>query len=203
MKIYETRQAPNPRRVRIFLAEKGIENVEYVQLDLQAGDNLSKEFRQKNSWGKVPVLELDDGKCISETVAICRYFEELYPDNPLMGQGALESAEIEMWNRRMELGVLFPVAMGFRHTTGYFSDREEVNKAWGETNVGYSKKQFQFLNKHLENNKYIAGDGYSIADITALCSVDFAKVIGLRVTEELPHLQRWHDDMKARPSYKA
>jgi len=203
MKIYETRMAPNPRRVRIFLAEKGIEDIEYVQLDIQKGDNLSKEFRAKNSSAKVPVLELDNGTCLSETVAICRYFEALNADLPLMGVSALEQANIEMWNRRMEIDFYFPVAAAFRHTTGYFSDREAVHQGWGETNKTYVAEQFQFLDQHLAENEFIAGSEYSIADITALCTVDFARVVGSRVTDELPNLQHWYRAMQARPSYEA
>lgn len=202
MKIFETRQAPNPRRVRIFLAEKGVD-MEYVEVDIQKGENLAPEYRAKDPLGKVPLLELDDGTCLSETVAICRYFETLNNDQPLMGVSPLEQARIEMWNRRMELNFFFPVAMAFRHTSGYFADRETVFKDWGEANKDIAEKQFLFLNKHLASHEYIAGAEYSIADITALCAVDFARVIGLRVTDELPHLQRWHQAMQARPSYKA
>lgn len=203
MKIYETRNAPNPRRVRIFLAEKAIDNIEYVQLDIQKGENLSKEFRTKNPLAGVPLLELDDGSCLSETVAICRYFEVLGSVSPLMGASALEQATIEMWNRRIEFSFFLPVAMAFRHTSGYFSDREEVHKDWGESNRAIAEKQFEFLNKHLADNEFIAGQEYSIADITTVCAVDFAKVIGLKVTDALPNLQRWHQSMQARPSYKA
>lgn len=203
MKIYETKLAPNPRRVRIFIAEKGIENIEYVELDIQKGENLSKDFRAKNPLAKVPVLELDDGQCLSETVAICRYFEALNGAVPLMGISAWEQAHIEMWNRRMELSFFYPVAMAFRHTSGYFSDREEVHRAWGESNKVIAEKQFLFLNKHLAEHAFIAGEAYSIADITALCAVDFARVIGMKVGDELPNLQRWHQAMKARPSYTA
>lgn len=203
MKIYETKMAPNPRRVRMFIAEKGIDNVEYVEVDIQKGDNLSKEFRAKNPLGKVPVLELDDGRCLSETVAICRYFEAANADTLLMGSSAWEQAHTEMWNRRMEISFFFPVAMAFRHTSGYFADREEVHKAWGESNKVIAEKQFAFLNKHLAKSEFIAGEQFSIADITAVCAVDFAKVIGIKVTDDLPNLQRWHQAMQARPSYKA
>lgn len=203
MKIYETRQAPNPRRVRIFLAEKGITNIEYVQLDIQEGDNLDKCFRTKNPLAKVPVLALDEGIYLSETVAICRYFEALNTDTPLMGCSAFEQANIEMWNRRMELSFFFPVAMAFRHTSGYFADREAVHKGWGESNKLIVEEQFTFLNKHLADNEFVAGSDYSIADITAICAVDFAKVVGIRVTDELRNLQRWHQAMQSRPSYKA
>ncbi len=122
MKIYETKAAPNPRRVRIFLAEKGID-MNYIELDIESGENRSKAMLAKNPSGKVPFLELDDGTVISETVAICRYFEELHPLPNLMGSTALEKATIEMFQRRIEFEFLLPVAMCFQHRTGFFKDR--------------------------------------------------------------------------------
>lgn len=151
----------------------------------------------------VPVLELDDGQCISESMAICRYYEALCPDPPLMGVSAREQATIEMWNRRMEMNFLFPVAMAFRHTTGHFSDREAVFPEFGAANLKGARKMFTFLNNHLANSEYIAGDTFSVADITALCTVDFARVIKLRIGDDQPHLKRWHDIVSARPSATA
>ena len=131
MKIYETAPAPNPRRVRMFLAEKAIA-MDYVQIDIKGGENLTPQFKQKAATDKVPLLEFDDGSYLSETVAICRYFEETQPQPPLMGRNPLEKARIEMWQRRAEFELLLNVGMCFRNTTGYFKDRETPVPAWGE-----------------------------------------------------------------------
>jgi len=202
MKLYQNRQAPNPRRARMFMSEKGVDfdAIEIVELDLSAGDNISAEHKHRNPMGGVPVLELDDGTYLSESMAISRYYEALHPEPPLMGVGALEQATIEMWNRRMELNFFMPVGMAFRHTSGHFSDREAVCPEWGEITLKGARKMFSFLNNHLANNEYIAGESFSVADITALCTVDFARVIKLRIDDEQPHLRRWYDTVSARPS---
>ncbi|MCL6269682.1 glutathione S-transferase family protein [Sansalvadorimonas sp. 2012CJ34-2] len=203
MKIYETHSAPNPRRVRVFLAEKGIADVEYIQVDIQKGDNLKPEVLARNPLGKVPYLELDDGTCISETVAICRYFEELQPEPSLMGSTPQEKAEIEMWQRLCEFYFSLPVGMCFQHTTGYFSDRMNPVKEWGIEAGKNAAKFMSLIDNQLAENKYVAGDTFSIADITLLCAVDFARVIKLRMTEEHPNLQRWHALVSSRESAKA
>lgn len=199
MKIYETAPAPNPRRVRIFLAEKGVD-MEYVQIDIQSGENLSEEYRRKNPTTRVPVLELDDGTYIGETVAICRYFEELHPEPSLMGTTPLEKATIEMWQRRAELHLWMPVAMCFRHTTGYFKDRMTVVPDWGDVSREEALEFMPVLDDHLADSEYLAGDSFSIADITAMCALDFARVIKLTPGEDLVNLKRWHDAVSARPS---
>lgn len=198
MKIYETRTAPNPRRVRVFLAEKGIE-MEYAEVDIVAGENLTPEMRAKNPSTKVPFLALDDGTCISETVAICRYFEELNPENPLMGRTALEKAQVEMWQRQVEFYLMNQIGMCFQHSTGYFKDRMTPIPAWGEeagkNALGYLTK----LNDHLATSTYLVGDYFSIADITLLCALDFGRVVKVRVNDELVHLQAWYKRVSSRP----
>ena len=126
MKLYQSDRAPNPRRARMFMAEKGIDldQVEIINLDIMAGENLTDEYKRKNPLGGVPTLELDNGTCIAESMAISRYFEEIHPEPPLMGSNPEEKAIIEMWNRRMELNLLFPVAMAFRNLSRAFEDRE-------------------------------------------------------------------------------
>lgn len=203
LKIYEMRIAPNPRRVRIFLAEKGIENIEFIELDLQKGDNLSHEFKQKNPMGKVPVLELEDGRCINETVAICRYFEELYPNNPLFGTDAYDKAQIEMWQRWAEFYFLLPTGMCFQHSSGYFKDRMNPIKEWGDECRHQIEKFMCFLNEHLSENTYLAGDDFSIADITAFCTIDFNRVNRISIQDDQMHLKRWYQDVAARPSIRA
>lgn len=203
MKLYESKTAPNARRVRMFLAEKGLlEQVECVELDLQGGDNISAEFRQKNPLAKIPVLEFDDGSYLSESIAICRYFEALHPETPLMGRSPLEQANIEMWQRRCELYFMNVVGMGFQHTTGYFADRMTPVKEWGEVCVKGAPKFFKLLDAQLAQSKFVAGDQFSVADITALVSIDFARVIKVKMPEELVNLQRWYAEMNARSSAK-
>ena len=202
MKIYETRTAPNPRRVRIFLAEKGID-VEYVELDLQKGENISAEMLKKNPSGKVPVLELDDGTCIAETMAICRYFEALQPEPALMGKTPLEQAQIESWQRLVEFNFLVPVGMCFQHSTGYFRDRmtpvPEFGKVSGEIALSFLDK----LEQRLGESTYVAGEQFSVADITLLCAIDFGRVVKLRLQDQHVHLKRWYEMVAARPSAQA
>lgn len=202
MKIYESKTTPNARRVRIFLAEKGID-MDYVQVDIEAGENLSDEFRKKNPTTKIPVLELDDGSCISESGAICRYFEELHPDNPLMGSSPKEKAEIEMWHRRIDWYLMIPVGSCFQHTTGFFKDRMKPIAEWGEESGKAAQNFLQLLEDQLAESSYIAGENFSIADIAALCALDFARVVKIRPSAEQIHLQRWLDIVKLRPSVKA
>jgi len=203
MKIYEMKIAPNPRRVRMFLAEKGIENVEFIQVDLQAGENLTPEFKKMNPFGKVPILELDDGQHISETVAICRYFEELFPQNSLMGSSPTQKANIEMWQRWIEFFFFIPTGMCFQHTSGYFKDRMNPIKEWGDECHAQITKFMLFLNNHFAENIYLTGDQYTIADITALCTIDFNRVNQISMTSKHPHLKRWYDSVSSRPSAKA
>ncbi len=201
MKIYDTKTAPTPRRVRIFLAEKGIE-VPYVQIDIASGENLSQEMRQKNPIGKVPVLELDDGTCISESDAICLYFESLHPEPSLMGATPLEKATIAMWQRQVELCLFNQVGMCFQHTTGYFKDRMTPVPEYGKEAGINAAKYLNVLEKRLAESEFIVSDKLSIVDITALCAIDFARVVDIRLSPEQTNLQRWYSEMSARPSAK-
>jgi glutathione S-transferase len=203
MKIYESATAPNARRVRIFLHEKNILNIDYIQMDIQSGDNLTEAFKQKNPLAKIPILELDDGTVISESVAICRYFEETNPENPLLGSSAIDKAIIEQWQRRMELSLLMPTGMCFQHSTGYFKDRMNVIPDWGKECGNNVKKFLVFLDAHLATSKYIAGDSFSIADITALISIDFNRVNNIKMEDDQINLKRWYETVSSRPSAKA
>lgn len=202
MKLYDNEHAPNPRRVRMVLAEKGIE-VERVALDIGAGDNLSDDFKARNPMAKVPVLELDDGLCLSETGAICRYLDETYPEPALFGTTAKERAIIDMWDRRMELGLMFSAAMGFQHIVGFFKDRMTPVPAWGEQCVENYRKQLPVLETQLSHHEFVSGSEFTIADITAVCAIDFARVLKVRLDDSTPNLQRWYQAMRERPSYRA
>ena len=202
MKIYDFTQAPNPRRVRIFLAEKGI-TVPLEQVNLATGDNRKPEFLKKNPMGGLPVLELDDGTCIAESVAICRYFEEMKPEPPLFGTTAKEKAVIEQWNRRMEMEVLAMTAGAFRNTSEFFKGRIPQVPEYGEVCKNAAIKRLEWLDGELANRQFIAGDRFSIADITAMVGIDFGRTTGIKIQENQKNLARWHQAVSSRPSAKA
>lgn len=209
MKLYDYTMAPNPRRVRMYLAEKGID-VETVQVDLPSGENLGETFRAINPRSLVPTLVLDDGTVIDETVAICRYFEELNPEPPLMGTDAQSKAVVESVQRHMEWDGLLSVADAFRNGNPMFADRgisgsEGVPAipALVDRGRAATERFFAALNETLGQSEYVAGEAFSIADITAFCVVDFAKWIQIRADDEHPHLKRWYAQVSARPSSSA
>jgi glutathione S-transferase len=201
MKILQTRTAPNPRRVRIFLAEKGIE-VPLEEVDIMKLK--TPEFTELNWFQRVPVLMLDDGTAIAETIAICRYFEETNPEPALFGGGALGRATVEMWSRRMELGLLLSVAQAFRHLHPAMAQLEVPQvPAWGEANKPRVLDILSFMDRELARRPFIAGDAFSVADITALVAVDFMKPARIQRPPELASLERWHREVSARPSARA
>jgi glutathione S-transferase len=202
MKLYDSQGAPNPRRVRVFLAEKGIA-VPIEQVDITKAVNRGPEFRTKNPLGTVPVLELDDGTCIAESVAICRYFEETQPAPPLMGVDAKDRAVVEMWQRRMEFELFIPVAQVFRNGHPFFAGRIPQVAEWGEVSRRHAEATMAWLDRELEGREFIAGPRYTIADVTALCGIDFGRVSKIRIAPELTNLSRWHTAVSARPSAKA
>jgi glutathione S-transferase len=203
MKILETRLAPNPRRVRIFLAEKGIE-VPFEQVDLMKGDLKTDAFTKLNKLQRVPVMVLDDGTSICESIAICRYFEELQPNPALFGTGPLGRAQVEMWQRRMELGLLNSVASAFRHLHPAMASLEVPQvAAWGEANKPRALEMLHLLDDQLGANRFVAGDAYSVADITAMVAIDFMKPARVARPEGLAHIERWYGEVTSRPSAKA
>ena len=202
MKLYDSKAAPNPRRVRIFLAEKGIE-VPTVQLDIGKRESRSAPFLAKNPLGSVPFLELDDGTVIAESVAICRYFEETHPSPPLLGTGAVERAQVEMWQRRVELEIFRNVTGCFQNAHEFMKDRIEQVPAYGEVCRRAAHARLEWLDGELADRSFVAGECYTIADITALVAIDFGRVVGIRISPEQKHLTRWHEAVSARPSAKA
>ena len=198
MKLYDRGPAPNPRRVRVFLAEKGIA-VPMVPVDLGALEHKSADFERINPLQRVPVLVLDDGSAIAESIAICRYFEELHPEPALFGRGAREVAQIEMWNRRLELNLLYPVMHVFRHTHPAMKELEVPQvPAWAEANKPRIAEFLRIFDREIKDRLFVAGDRYSVADITGLAAVD-----RLAVPEECANVQRWHAQVSARPSANA
>ena len=203
MKLFDGGRAPNPRRVRIFLAEKGID-VPLAPVDMGALGHRSDEISSRNPLRRLPVLELNDGTILTESIAICRYFEELHPEPPLFGIGALGRALVEMWQRRVELHFLFPVAQAFRHIHPAMKEWERPQiAAWGEANKPRAVDFMRLLDKELQARGHVAGDDYSVADITAMIGVDFLKPARIEVPEELRNLRRWYAQVKARPSADA
>jgi glutathione S-transferase len=203
MKLYDGGRAPNPRRVRIFLSEKDV-TVPTEQVNLGALQQRSEAYTEINPMQRVPALVLDDGTVIAESIAICRYFEALHPNPPLFGVGALDSALVEMWNRRAELHLLFPVAALFQHLHPAMKVMVDPQvPAWGEANRPRAFAFLEFLDRELKNLAYVAGENYTVADITALVAVDFMRVSKLAVPENLGNVRRWHNDVSARPSAAA
>lgn len=203
MKLYDGGRAPNPRRTRIFLAEKGIK-LPLEPIDLGALQHQSAAYTAVNPIQRVPALELDDGTVITESIAICRYFEELQPDPSLFGRGALEVARVEMWNRRLELHFLFPVSHVFRNSHPAMKEMEVPQvPAWAEANKPRVLEFIALLDRELADRPFVAGDKFTVADITGLVAVDFMKPAKLAVPDELKNLKRWHAEVSARPSAAA
>ena len=203
MKLYDGGRAPNPRRTRIFLAEKGIK-LPMEPIDLGAMQHRSAAYAAVNPIQRVPALELDDGTVITESIAICRYFEEIQPDPPLFGRGALEVARVEMWNRRLELHFLFPVSHVFRNSHPAMKEMEVPQvPAWAEANKPRVLEFIALLDRELVGRPFVAGDKFTVADITGLVAVDFMKPAKLAVPDELKNLKRWHAEVSARPSAAA
>lgn len=194
--------APNPRRVRIFLAEKRIDLAE-SPLDLRQREHKSPEHRARNSLGQVPTLELDDGTTLSETVAICRYFEEIQPEPRLFGATPVQRAQVDMWVRRMEFVLTAPVGNYWRHAHPYTAALLTQFKDFGESNKETYANAQRWLDGELADRSFIAGDAYTMADICALSTVDFAAWIGLPLASGLDHLAAWHGRVSARPSAAA
>lgn len=203
MKLYDGGRAPNPRRVRVFLAEKGI-SIPLQQVDLGALEQRSDAYTAVNPLQRVPALELDDGTIVTESIAICRYFEMLNPEPALFGVGPKDAALTEMWQRRVELHLLFPVSHVFRHSHPAMKQMEVPQVPdWAEANKPRIEDFLALLDAELKDRPYIAGDRYSVADITGLVAVDFMKPAKLAVPDRLGNLMRWHSEVSARPSAKA
>ncbi|MER9073347.1 glutathione S-transferase [Mesorhizobium sp. M0904] len=203
MKLFDGGRAPNPRRVRIFLAEKGLP-VPLMPVDMGALEHKEQPVSSRNPLKRLPVLELDDGTIITESVAICRYFEELHPEPALFGHGALGKAIVEMWQRRLEFNLFGCVAAAFRHIHPAMREWEIPQiPEWGEANKPKAVEFLRFLDTELAGREFVAGDAYSIADITGLVAIDFMKPARIKVPEECTNVLRWHREISSRPSAAA
>jgi glutathione S-transferase len=204
MKLYDSKMAPNPRRVRVFLAEKGIA-VPTEQVDIMAMQHKTPDYAAINPLQRMPALMLDDGTVITESIAICRYFEAQQPQPPLFGTGAKGVALVEMWNRRCELNLLNSVGHVFRHSHPAMKALEVPQVAeWAEeANRPRVLEFLKLLDGELAKRPFIAGDSYTVADITALIAIDFMKVCRIAVPDDHTHVKRWHGEVSARPSSRA
>ncbi|MBN8942510.1 MAG: glutathione S-transferase [Rhizobiales bacterium] len=203
MKFYDTPGAPNPRRVRMFLAEKGI-SIPSVSVDLGKLEQKSEAYTAINPRQRTPALELDDGSVLCESMAICRYVEALHPDPNLFGRTPAEIGEIEMWSRRLELHLLFTVATAFRHLHPAMAQMEVPQvKEWGELNKARIVDELAVLDRHLQGRDYVAAGRFTVADITGLVAVDFVRPTRVPIPEELTNIARWRAAMSARPSAQA
>lgn len=204
MKLYTSHRAPNPRRVRWVLAEKGVEDVELVELDIMVGEHRTPEYRARVGVPHVPALELADGTTISESVAICRYLESVYPEPNLFGRDAAEQAVIEMWTRRCEFYLANPIMLNVRHSHPALAALEATQLPQvAEYNRLSAEKFMKTLDRRLADHEFIAADRFTIADVVAVVGLDFARLIKYRPPEEFTHLARWLDAGRARPAAKA
>jgi glutathione S-transferase len=203
MRLFDGGKAPNPRRVRVFLAEKGID-VPLVPIDMGAMEHRGEAVTSRNPLRRLPVLELDDGTIITESIAICRYFEEVHPEPALFGRGAVGKALVEMWQRRMELNLMLCVAQAFRHIHPAMKEWEVPQvPEWGEANKPKAVDFLRLLDGELADREFVAGDDYSVADITGMIAVDFMKPARIQLPDEFSNVLRWYRAVASRPSAAA
>lgn len=208
MKLYDCQMAPNPRRARIFIREKGLD-IPFHEIDLIGGENLKPEYTAINAHGLIPTLQLDDGTTISEVPAICSYLEAQHPDPPLMGTTPFETAQVIAWDRHMEMGGMATVGEVFRNSAPPFAERGLPGRS-GDKQIPQLVERGKHgvelfwarLEKRLNEAEYLAGDHYSLADITGLCVVDFAKFAQFDIPSESKATQRWYEKVSARPATK-
>jgi glutathione S-transferase len=202
MILHDLAAGMSPRRVRIFLAEKGI-SIERREVDAAGGANATPDFLRLNPLGKLPVLELDDGTSIAESLAICRYLEALYPDPPLMGRTPREVADIEMWTLRMDHELSQIIALAFVHSSDFYRGRIEQIPEVASWARGRTLQTMAWLDGELADRSHIAGDGYTLADIVAQCAFVLGKAVGLRIAPDMTNLSRWFTEVTARPTARA
>jgi glutathione S-transferase len=203
MRLYDGGRAPNPRRVRIFFAEKGLPLPELIPIDIAKKEHLTPEFTRINPMRRLPVLELDDGIALAETIAICRYLESLHPEPALFGRDPKEQGQIEMWNRRVELGLFSSVMAVFRHSHPSMVELEHQVPEWAEANREQIDDHLLILDLQLAANPFLCGDAMTVADITAGIAIDFMKPSRIALPEELLNIRRWHGELSVRPSWAA
>jgi glutathione S-transferase len=203
MKLYDSRLAPNPRRVRWFMAEKEIDDIEIVPVDLMAGVHKSPEYLAEVGVPNTPALILDDGTVLTESVAICRYLESVYPEPNLFGRDAKEMAIIEMWTRRAELMVAMPLMQAVRHGHPALAVLETQVPEIAASNRRAAEKSLILFERRLGESEWVAADRATIADGVLYSGVEFSRMVRFAIPEDMPNLTRWLAALRARPSGKA
>ena len=203
MKLYEAPFAPNPRRVRWVMAEKGVDDVELVRVDIMQGEHKGAAYLEKAGMPVVPALELDDGTVVTESVAICRYLESRHPEPNLFGRTPEETAVIEMWLRRVEFLIATPFMMWVRHASPPLKALEDQDPMLARHYEDQAMKGLTILEARLAGRSWIAADRLTIADIVAFIGVDFARLIRFRPPEALAEVKRWAEAMRERPAAQA
>jgi glutathione S-transferase len=202
MLLYHDLRAPNPRRVRVFLAEKALA-YETIEVTIATEENRAPTYLAKHPLGLLPILELEDGRLLRESMAICRYLEEQHPEPNLFGADAWERATIEQWNRHAELEMLLPVQQAFRNTHAFWNGRIKQAPEFGAISKEIALERLAWFDAELGKRRFAAGDRFTVADITLVCAIDFGRVSDIRISDAHPNLRRWHAEVSARPSYKA
>ncbi|HXA37840.1 MAG TPA: glutathione S-transferase [Phenylobacterium sp.] len=203
MKLYDAPIAPNPRRVRWVMAEKGISDIEVIAVSIPDGEHKQPSYLAKAGLPQLPMLEMDDGTTITESLAICRYLESAYPEPNLFGRTPKEAAVVEMWTRRAEMLVATPFMLGVRHGHPGFAALETQVPEVAEWNQKTGLRALAVLDRRLGESEFLAAERLTIADIVAAVGIDFARIVRLRPPEELTHLHRWLAAMRERPGAKA
>jgi len=203
MKLYDNKMANSPRKVRMFLAEKNIANVEMVEINMMEGEHKTPEYRAIAPNSRIPALQLDDGTVIMESTAICRYLESLYPEPNLFGESPIEIASIEMWQARIFNELMIPLAMGFRHLHPAMSALETQNKEYGETQKNIGIKSLKYFNSILSESEFVAGDRYTFADIQMITTTDFFIGLNRLNLDDYPEIKRHTKLMSQRKSFTA
>lgn len=203
MKLYDTLMAPNPRRVRWLMAEKGITDIEIVPVNLLAGEHRTPEYRGRAGLSHLPALELEDGTTITESLAIGRYLESLYPEPNLFGRDPLETAVIEMWTRRSEIYLANPMMLHTRFSHPALATLEASEPSVAAYNLRTAEKMMRTLDRHLEGREFLAADRITMADIVAYTGLDFGRLVKYRPDPAMENLGRWREAMKARPASDA
>jgi glutathione S-transferase len=203
MKLYDNPMANSPRKVRMFLVEKNISDVEIIKIDLMKGEHKTPEYRAIAPNSRIPALQLDDGTVIVESTAICRYLESLYPEPNLFGESPMEIASIEMWQARIYNELMIPLAMGFRHLHPAMSGMETQNKDYGEIQKNIGMKSLQYFNGVLSESEFVAGDRYTFADIQMITTTDFFIGLNQLKLEDYPEIERHTQLMSQRASFSA
>lgn len=199
MILHDLTAGMHPRRVRIFLAEKDV-SIERREIDAAAGANATPEFIRLNPLGKLPVLELDDGSVIAESLAICRYLEALHPNPPLMGRTPRDIAEVEMWTLRMDHQLSQMIALAFVHSSEFYRGRVEQIPEVASWARGRAVETMAWLDSELSGRSHIVGEDYTMADIVAQCAFVLGKAVGLRIPPEMSQLSRWYSEVTSRPT---